>query len=284
MKRRSNIQPLTGTRAVVRAISVLKTLGRSTSAYGITELGTATGLSKATVFRLLGALEIEGLVARDTTSGAYRLGPQLISLGASALSTTDLRAIAHDELMRVAEESGETATLEILTHGKVYIVDEVQGRFLFGATPEIGRSWPAHATSTGKLLLALADPRSTPARLTRYASKTITSRVQFERELARIRQQDYAIAVDELESGLVAIAAPIRNHLGLVIAAISINGPGSRLVLKRRRTLIPKLRRGANRVSRRLGASTTIRPAPSARPIPQAAMEVSPNFSRETVY
>jgi DNA-binding IclR family transcriptional regulator len=263
MKQRSNIRPLTGTRAVVRAITVLKALGRSTNAYGVTELGTATGLSKATVFRLLGALENEGMVARDGTSGTYRLGPQLISLGASALSTTDLRAIAHDELVRLTEESGESATLEILSDAEVVVLDEVQGRFLFGATPEIGRSWPAHATSTGKLLLALADRTPSLPRLARFASRTITSRTELERELARIRHQGYAVAVDELEPGLVAMAAPVRNHLGYVVAALSLNGPGTRLGAKRRRALIPKLCRAANRVSHRLGASAIRTPTHS---------------------
>ena len=258
MKPRSNTHPLSGTRSVVRAISVLKTLGRSDSAYGITELGTATGLSKATVFRLLGALETEGMVARDDASGAYRLGPELIALGASALSTTDLRAIAHDELVRLAGESGETATLEVMTEGEILVVDEAQGRFLFGATPEIGRCWPAHATSTGKILLALTDPMPALPRLTRFGSKTITTRAELERELARVRHQGYAIAIDELDAGLGAIAAPIRNHLGFVIAALSINGPATRLGPKRRRTLIPKVLRAANRVSRRLGASSAM--------------------------
>jgi len=240
---------------VVRAITVLKALGRSTNAYGITQLGAATGLSKATVFRLLGALENEGMVARDGSSGAYRLGPQVISLGASALSTTDLRAIAHDELVRLTNESGETATLEVLTDGEIVILDEVQARFLFGATPEIGRSWPAHATSTGKLLMALSNPAPAVPRLTRLATRTITSKADFERELARIRHAGYASAVDELEPGLVAMAAPVRNHLGYVVAALSLNGPGTRLGPKRRRALLPKLCRAANRVSRRLGAS-----------------------------
>jgi len=256
MKQRSNIRPLTGTRAVVRAITVLKALGRSTNAYGVTEIGTATGLSKATVFRLLGALENEGMVARDGSSGTYRLGPQIISLGASALSTTDLRSIAHDELVRLTDESGETATLEILADNKVVVVDEVQSSFLFGATPEIGRSWPVHATSTGKLMLALCDPApAIPRRLGRYASRTITTRTELERELSRIRHNGYAVAVDELEPGLVAMAAPVRNHLGYVIAALSLNGPGTRLGPKTRRALMPKLCRAANRVSRRLGAA-----------------------------
>ena len=256
MKRRSNLRPLTGTRAVVRAISVLKALGRSPSPNGVTELGTATGLSKATVFRLLGALENEGMVARDGLNGAYRLGPEMISLGASALSTTDLREIAHYELVRLTEVSGETSTLEVLSGNDVLVIDEVQGRFLFSATPEIGRRWPIHATSTGKVLLAFSQtPRALP-RLTKYAPRTITTRVEIDRELERVRQHGYAFAVDELETGLVAMAAPIRNHLGYVAAALSINGPASRLTPKCRRELQVKLCASAKRVSRRLGGKS----------------------------
>lgn len=239
----------------MRAVSVLKALGRSSNPHGITELGTATGLSKATVFRLLGALENEGMVVRDGASGAYRLGPEMISLGASALSTTDLREVAHHELLRLTAESGETSTLEVLTGRAVLVVDEVQGRFLFSAAPEVGRRWPMHATSTGKVLMAFAEPRPTLRRLTRYAPRTITTRTDLERELTRVRQHGYAFAVDELEPGLVALAAPIRNHFGFVAAALSINGPASRLTPKRRRELLAKLCQASTRVSRRLGSS-----------------------------
>jgi DNA-binding IclR family transcriptional regulator len=253
MKRRSNLRPLTGTRAVVRAVSVLKALGRSSNPYGVTELGTATGLSKATVFRLLGALENEGMVARDGGSGAYRLGPEIISLGASALSTTALREVAHYELLRLTEQCGETSTLEVLAGNDVLVVDEVQGRFLFSATPEIGRRWPVHATSTGKVLLAFAESPPALPRLTKYGPRTITTRAELERELARVRQHGYAFAVDELEYGLVAMAAPIRNHLGFCVAALSINGPASRLTPKRRRALQSRLCEASKRVSGRLG-------------------------------
>ena len=266
MKRRSNLRPLTGTRAVVRAVTVLKALGRSSNAYGITELGTATGLSKATVFRLLGALENEGLVARDGANGAYRLGPEMITLGASALSTTDLREVTHYELLRLTDDCGETSTLEVLAGEDVLVVDEVQGRFLFSAAPEIGRRWPLHATSTGKVLLAFANPKRPLPRLTRYAPRTIVTRAQLERELARVRENGYAFAVDELESGLVAMAAPIRNHLGYVAAAVSLNGPASRLTPKRRRELVGRLCEAATRVSRRLGASASTRMTNGHRP------------------
>jgi DNA-binding IclR family transcriptional regulator len=258
MKQDSTFAALPGTQAVVRAIAVLKTLGKSADAHGLTEIGTATGLSKATLFRLLGALENEGMVARDSISGAYRLGPELISLGANALSTTDLRTIARDELVKITQECGETSTLEVLSGGDVLILDEVQGRFLLGSTPEIGRRWPAHATSTGKLFLALMDPAPVLPRLVRAAPKTITTRAAFLRELTRIRRQGYATAVDELEPGLVALAAPVRNHSGFAVAALSINGPGIRLDPKRRRALLPMLCRAADRVSSRLGAAIRV--------------------------
>jgi IclR family transcriptional regulator, acetate operon repressor len=254
MKPDSNFVPMPGTQAVVRAISVLKTLGTSTDAYGLSDLGAATGLSKATVFRLLGALETEGMVARDAASGAYRLGPELIVLGVSALSSTDLRAIAHDELARLTDETGETSTLEVLLGSSVLILDEVQGRFLLGSTPEIGRRWPAYATSTGKLLMAMNQARPALPVLAKRAPRTIVTRAGLEREFKRIRLQGYAVAVDELEPGFTALAAPIRNHSGLVAASLSIHGPSVRLFAKRRRALLPMLCRAADRVSRRLGA------------------------------
>jgi DNA-binding IclR family transcriptional regulator len=146
------------------------------------------------------------------------------------------------------------------------VVDEVQGRFLFSATPEIGRRWPIHATSTGKVLLAFAEPKQPLPRLARYAKRTIVTRTGLERELARVKQHGYAFAVDELEAGLVAMAAPIRNHLGFVSAAISINGPATRLTPKRRRELLPRLCEAATRVSRRLGATPSARLTNGHRP------------------
>jgi IclR family acetate operon transcriptional repressor len=256
MKQHSNSPVLPGTQSVLRAIAVLKTLGRTGDSYGITELGAATGLSKATVFRLLGALENEGMVARDGASGAYRLGPEVITLGATAQCAANLRVIAHDELVRLARESGETATLEVLLAGEVLILDEAKGRFVLCSTPEIGRRWPAHATSTGKVLLAFTTPVAPMPRLTKLGPKSITTREAFERELTRVRKLGYACTVDELEAGLVALAAPVRNHAGFVVGSISINGPALRLDARRRRTLLPALCRAADRISRRMGATS----------------------------
>lgn len=255
MKSHSNSQTPPGTQAVARAIAILKTLAPAAGGLGITELSVAMNLNKAAIFRLLGALEAEGMVTRDSAGTAYRLGPDVIALGTAALGSIDLRTAAHDELVALVHETGETVTLEVLVGSDVLIIGELQGRFLLGSVPELGMRWPAYATSSGKVLLALTRPAPVIGDLIKRTPRTIVSRRVFERELERVRLDGYATACDELEPGFSAAAAPIRNHLGDVIGALSINGPTVRLSAQRLKTLAVGLRRAADRISRRLGAT-----------------------------
>jgi IclR family transcriptional regulator, acetate operon repressor len=261
MEQRSKTQTPPGTQAVVRAIAILKAMARPGCGFGITELAVLLGLSKAAVFRLMGALENEGMVARDA-SGSYRLGPELITLGASALGSTDLSIAAHDELVALVDLTGETATLEVLIGTEALIIGEVQGRFLLGSAPDLGRRSPAHVTSTGKVLLALTQPPPPCGNLEKRTPKTITSRSALDRELERVRSQGYAIASEELEVGFTALAAPVRNHFGNVVAALSINGPSARLRPNVLRELVGPVCDAANRISRRLGATQEMLGAP----------------------
>ena len=261
MEQRSKTQTQPGTQAVVRAIAILKAMARPRCGFGITELAVLLGLSKAAVFRLLGALEAEGMVVRDA-SGGYRLGPELITLGASALGSTDLSIAAHDELVALVELTGETATLEVLIGTEALIIGEVQGRFLLGSAPDLGRRSPAHVTSTGKVLLALTQPPPPFGKLEKRTPKTIISRRKLELELERVRGQGYAIASEELEVGFTALAAPVRNHFGNVVAALSINGPSARLRPDVLRDLVGPVCAAANRISHRLGATQEMLGAP----------------------
>lgn len=266
MKLRFDSQSPPGTQAITRAITVLRTLADAPNGLGITELAVSMGLNKAIVFRLLGALEVEGMVVRAPASNSYRLGPDLIRLGTSALRATDLNMAAHDELVALVEETGEMATLEVLVGSDVLIIGEVQGRFLLGSVPELGMRWPAYATSTGKVLLAFAHPPAPEGDFTKRTPKTIISRRVFERQLEQVRLQGYATAVDELEAGFSAVAAPVRNHLGNVVGAISINGPTARLTTQRLSALVAPVRHAADRVSRRLGATPAMLRVESATP------------------
>ncbi len=253
--------PYPGTQSVARALSLLEAFTRERPEWGVRELARRVGLNKTTVFRLLGALEREGLVARNPSTDGYRLGPEAIALGARALATLDLRTEAREELEALARTTGETATLEVLAGSEVLILDEVAGPRVVGASPSVGTRWPVHATSTGKILLAWAEERradlferaelAEPARCT---PSTISSRAELEAELEEVRRRGFAIAVDELEVGYAAAAAPVRDHQGDVVAAVSVGGPSARLRPERGEASVVAVRAAADRLSRRLGA------------------------------
>ena len=280
--RSSAAQQASGTQAVDRALAVLAALGTTRVEASLSELAAELGLNKTTVFRLLGALEREGFVARSVERQTYCLGPALIRLGTQARRATGMHDAAHPVLSALAAETGEAATLEVLVGDEVLILDEVHGRFLVGSSPEVGTRWPAHAASTGKVLLAAVRfesetgagrPRAADAptgRLARLTPNTITSRAALERELAEVWRAGFAVGLEEVELGYVAVGAPVRNHEGRVVAAISIGGPVSRLDGSRIPALSTLVRQAADRISTRLGApapgsTSTIAPARTSR-------------------
>ncbi len=252
---RESSQP--GTKAVARAIAILKSFGGTRSAWGLTELANHLSLNKTTVFRIVGALEQEGMLRRDPERNIYHLGPELIVLGAHAVRSADFRAIARSQLEMLAKHTGESATLEVLVGDDTLILDEVLGKFFLGGGGEIGTRWPAHTTSTGKVLLAAQLNRGgpLPARLEARTKNTIVSFPRLERELEQVREIGFAVAREELEPGFVAIGAPVHNHEGQVIAAISVGGPTGRITAERIPTLGKLVRSAADDVSRGLGAS-----------------------------
>ena len=250
-------EPPQGTQAILRAIRLLKLLSETDTDLTLHELSSVTGLTKTTAHRLLAALESEGLIARGTTPSAYRLGPAVIALGVRALRTSDLRAAVRPNLIEVAESTSETATLEVLSDDRMLILDEVSGRHLVSATAEVGTQWPVHATSTGKALLAaMPDEQARSllkSALSRHSDHGITDLAELLKQLEKIRRDGYAIAVEELEPGFVAIGAAFRGPLGDPIGAISVGGPSSRIERKRYAELGALIKTAADRISRELG-------------------------------
>ena len=143
-----------GTQAVVRALRLLRAFTPQEPELTLGQMSSSLGLTKTTAHRLLLALESEGLVARDLARNTYHLGPEVIALGSQALLTSDLRANVRPTLERVAAQTGESTTLEVLVGDHMLILDGAKGRHVISASLEIGTRWPAHATSTGKCVLA----------------------------------------------------------------------------------------------------------------------------------
>jgi DNA-binding IclR family transcriptional regulator len=243
-----------GTQAVVRALRLLKAFTPQAPDRTLDQLSAGQGLTRTTTHRLLAALESEGLVARNAALNTYQLGPELIALGSQAMLTSDLRATVRPTLERVSAESDESTTLEVLVGDQMLILDGVKGRHLVSAGLEIGTRWPAHATSTGKSVLA-ALPEShldqlLRSRLSRYTEHTLTDPEALRTELQTIRSTGYAVANQELEVDFVAVGAAFRGPFGEVQGAIGVGGPASRFPPRRISVLGRLLSAQASELSR----------------------------------
>jgi IclR family transcriptional regulator, acetate operon repressor len=246
-----------GAQAVLRAVALLKAFTAERPEREVAELSKETGLSRGTTHRLLGALESEGLVERHPLTGRYRLGPGTVALGARAMKTVGVRDMAHPELVALAERTSETATLEVLSSGKMLILDEVLGAHLIGASPSLGTSWALHATSTGKALLAALGRDRVAALLTlplaRFTPRTIVSFEKLEAELSSVERDGFATVSEELEEGYAAVGAVIRLPTVEPHATLSVGGPSARLGPARLRDLGALVKERADALSRRLG-------------------------------
>jgi DNA-binding IclR family transcriptional regulator len=177
---------------------------------------------------MLGALERQGLIRRDR-AGAFTAGDIMTQFARSHNHDSVLIARMRSVLEKLALSTGETANLAVETNGQMQLIDQVDGHYLIGATNWVGRRIPYHASALGKILLAYGAAIIPAGKLERLTSKTIISRPRLLVELENVRKKGFAIIIDELEEGLVAVAAPIREDDGRVVGAVSISGPSARL-------------------------------------------------------
>ncbi len=140
--------------AVERALAVLDALANGQAELGTNEIARRTGINASTVSRLLATLASAGFVEHVPSSGRYRLGLRLLELGNAVLGRLDLREIARPHLQALAALTGETATLSAPGEGHAVTVDFVQSPATVQSVARLGRPSVAHATATGKLLLA----------------------------------------------------------------------------------------------------------------------------------
>jgi DNA-binding IclR family transcriptional regulator len=252
-----NNNPLyNGTQAIRRAVAVLKAFGPEPARLTAQQISQRTGLNRSTVYRLLSALEHEGLVAAGE-DGRYRLGPDMAILGTLALRQIDLRGLALPSMRALAERSGETVDLEILHGPHVMIVEEVAGEHLLNVSSNVGTLYPAHCTATGKLLLAALPAKVLDellaGELCGCGPRTLTDLVWLRADLQASLARGYATAYEELEAHLHAVAAPIYDRQGQLVAALSISGPAARMPRRREPELVRLLADACAEISRALG-------------------------------
>lgn len=244
-----------GVQSVDRALSILEVLARVGEA-GVTEVAGELGVHKSTAFRLVATLEAHRLVEQTEERGKYRLGVGVLRLAAATSARLDVVQEARPICRRLAADTGETVNLAVLSEGSALYLDQVAGSSALQSHNWVGQHIPLHATSNGKILLSGLDESALDGllgKLATYTPLTITRKSLLLAELARVREQGYAVAVDELEEGLTAAAAPIRNAHGDVVASMSLSGPTFRLTQKRLEVVTGQLVEAALEVSYRLG-------------------------------
>jgi DNA-binding IclR family transcriptional regulator len=247
--------------SVQRAVAILEAVAESPEDLGVSELGRRLGVHKATASRLLSTLAERDLVERNPATDRYRLGFGLIRLAAVAGGRLDLVREARSVLERLAEQTGETVNLAALEGDEVIHLDQISAPRPIVTVNWVGRRTPLHCTSNGKVLLAhLPDPerRRLLARpLERLTTRTIVDRRDLERELEEVRGRGYAWTKEELEVGLNAVAAPVHDATGRVVAAVSVSGPAYRLRAAAVKRTARATVAAAEEISRRIGFAGT---------------------------
>src|SRR3954453_9849275 len=242
--------------SVDRALSVLEILAAH-GEVGVTEIAAELGVHKSTAFRLVAVLESRGFVEQLADRGKYRLGFGVVRLAGAAAAQLDIAQQGRPVCEALAADLEETVNIAILDSDRAVNISQVRGPAALSTHNWVGQGTPLHATSSGKVLLAYApDPvrKSALSReLQRFTPATITDPEELRQHLDRIVERGWGSTVEEDEEGLNAVAAPVRDADGSVIAALSVSGPSFRMDAEDFPRLARRVASGADELSRRLG-------------------------------
>lgn len=253
---RGDDRPAAAVQSVDRALVVLEILAQAGQA-GVTEIAAALDVHKSTASRLIAVLESRGYVEQVSGRGKYRLGFAVARLARATSAHLDLGRLSQDVCDGLSDELGETTNVAILDENRIVNVVESIGPGEITLRTWVGQNCPAHATSSGKVLLAALDAAEVRARLAdplaSFTPWTITTVAALQTELAEVRERGWASVTEELEVGLNAVAAPVRDANSQVIAALSVSGPSYRLGQEKLGEVADRTIAAAEAVSRRLG-------------------------------
>jgi DNA-binding IclR family transcriptional regulator len=262
--------------SILRAGGILKALAEGKGSLTLRETAQVMKLDRSTTYRLLLSLEKCGLVEKDGKSGTYSLGLGAFEIGSGYQRRADFVSIAKPFMEELARKAQETVNLAVLSGTEILYIDKVDSPRSVGVMSKIGQRNPVYCTSLGKSLLAFQKEEDRAEILDAIEFKpltphTITSRKEFLKEMEQIRAQGYALDRREIEEDVECIAAPIRNHLGNAVAAISISGPQKKIQTPQEKEYVHWVTEAAESISSRLGFKKNAAGQTFVRPFPPAA-------------
>jgi IclR family transcriptional regulator, pca regulon regulatory protein len=236
-----------------RGLAVICAFDKDHAELTLSEVAASTGVTRATARRFLLTLARLGYVRTD--GRFFSLTPRVLELGYAYLSSLSLPEVAEPHLEALVAEVNESSSVSVLDGEDVVYVARVPVSRIMTVAISVGTRFPAYATSMGRVLLAglpeaELDAYLSKVDLARLTAKTVASPSALRSELAKVRAQGFALVDQELEEGLRAVAAPIKDRLGRVVASLNISAHASRTSLESmRRNLVPPLLAAAARIS-----------------------------------
>ncbi len=246
------------------ALDLMEALLASGRPVGVSEVARAVGITRTRAFRILKSLEARGYVEPDSETQGYRLGLKLLEMGEGVREQLDLRRVAAPFLEELARETGDVAHMLVLRGDMAVCIERYQGSHsLQGAAP-IGMPLPLHVGASPKLLLAYLPEAEREAHLAsmqfeRLTPNTITDPDTLRRHLVEVRAKGYSIDQENMEIGINAVGAPVRDHTGRVVAGVTVTTPVARWNDARRQTLINLTMQTAEAISAKLGYSWAVK-------------------------
>lgn len=250
-----------GVKSIDRAVAILNVFTREHAELTLSEIARRSGLTTSTAYRLLSALQAHGLV-EQVANKRYALGPHVRRLAHMATARPALREAAAPVMRWLRDITGETVGLHVLTSGpRRLVIDQVESRHdLRRIYTGLGEPIPVHEGAPGKVLLAylpLQERESVLAhKLEAATAQTIVEPGALRREIDRVRERGYATSIEERVPGIRTLAVPVWDHTNVVIASLSVTGPGLRLTRERLRDLLRPAVRAGHELSAQLGFVT----------------------------
>lgn len=245
-----------------KAFSIVDLLFKEGLPLGVADLSSRLGMSASTVHRILDTLKFWGYVDQDPETQVYTLGLRLIELGMAKLHQIDWLKESSYLVKELRNSTGETVHVSILADGEVLCLMKEESPRTIKMSSYVGKRGPLHCTASGKVLLAWLSREERKKiiekkGLLRFTTTTIIEESALEQELERVREQGFALDRGEHEEEVHCVAAPIRNHVGEVIAALSVSGPSFRIHAENPDpSLVEMVVSTAWKISERLGYKT----------------------------
>ena len=236
-----------------RGLAVIRAFNAERPEQTLTDVASATGLTRAGARRILLTLQTLGYV--EAEGRLFRLTPKILDLGFAYLTSMPFWNLAEPFMEELSAEVHESCSAAVLDRTEIVYVLRVPTHKIMTINLSIGSRLPAYCTSMGRVLLSALDPATLDATLdaspiVAHTPRTITDKDELKKVIAQVRSQGWSIVDQELEGGLISLSAPIRNRRGQIIAAMNISGNAQRNSAKQMvKAFLEPLQKAAQSVS-----------------------------------